>query len=68
MNQGANNSTNTKKAKESKDETAKLVADNQETVINLFMAWEGSLDLADKWIIDSGAMSPMTARKDWIII
>ena len=64
---GTNDSTDTKKAKESKDKTAKLAADNKETVINLFMAWEGTSDLAENWIIDSGATSPMTARKDWII-
>ena len=65
--QGTNDSTDTKKAKELKDETAKLAADNKETVINLFMAWEGALDLAENWIINSGATSPITARKDWII-
>jgi len=67
VDQGTNDSTDAKKAKESKDKMAKLAADNKETIINLFMAWEGTLDLAENWIIDSGAMSPMTARKDWII-
>ena len=64
---GTNDSTDAKKAKESKDKMAKLAADNKETVINLFMAWEETSDLAENWIIDSGATSPMTARKDWII-
>ena len=31
------------------------------------MVWKETLDLTDKWIIDLGAMSSMTARKDWMI-
>jgi len=31
------------------------------------MAWEVTLDLASRWIIDSGATSPMTFRKEWFI-
>jgi len=65
--QEVNNFTDTKKVKESKDKTIKLVVNNEETVINLFMAREGTLDLAEKWIINSGATLPMIARKDWII-
>jgi len=42
------------------------VVDEEETVINLFMAWEGTIDLADSWIIDLGTTSPMTARKEWM--
>ena len=61
----SNNKSESKKGP--KDENAKLAARTQETVINLFMAREGILDLAEEWIIDSGATSPMTARKDWMI-
>ena len=39
--------TNAKKRQRSKEETAKLAVDEEETVINLFMAWEGTIDLAD---------------------
>jgi len=48
VDQGVNNFTDTKKVKESKDKTIKLVANNKETVINLFMAQEGTLDLTEK--------------------
>ena len=55
-----------KKGQRSKEETAKLAVNEEETVINLFMAREGTIDLADSWIIDLGTTSPMTARKEWI--
>jgi len=31
------------------------------------MAWRSTSDLARRWIIDSGATSPMTSRKEWFI-
>jgi len=31
------------------------------------MAWEATSDLTSRWIIDSGAMLPMTSRKEWFI-
>jgi len=60
--QRSNDSTNTKKGQGSKEETAKLAVD-KETVINLFMAWEGTLDFADSWIIDSGTTSPIMVSR-----
>jgi len=66
VDQGSDDTTNAKKGQGSKEKTAKLVVDEKETVINLFMVREGTIDLVDSWIIDSGATSPMTARKDWM--
>jgi len=60
------NVSDNKKRQESRDQNAKVALTTQETLINLFMACQGKSDLADKWIIDLGAISPMTARKDWI--
>ena len=48
------------------DHTAKVATTAQEeSVVNLFMAREGTSDLSDDWIVDSGATAPMTARKEW---
>jgi len=60
------NISDNKKRQGSRDQNAKVTSTTQETLINLFMAHQGKLDLADKWIIDSGATSPTTARKDWM--
>ena len=60
------NVSDNKKGQGSRDQNAKVALNTQETLINLFMAHQGKLDLADKWIIDSGTTSPMTARKDQI--
>ena len=35
-------------------------------LIKLFMACEGNPNLAESWIIDSGATSTMTSRREWI--
>jgi len=60
-----NNKSESKKGPKNKN--AKLAARTQETVINLFMAREETLDLAKEWIINLGTMSLMTAKKDWMI-
>ena len=62
----SDNVSDNKKGQGSRDQNAKVASTTQETLINLFMACQGKSDLADKWIIDSGATSPMTARKDWM--
>ena len=60
------NVSDNKKGQGSRDQNAKVASTTQETLINLFMVHQGKSDLADKWIINSGATSPMTARKDWM--
>jgi len=56
-----------KRVEGSKTQTAKVAATTEESVIHLFMAREATSDLASRWIIDSGATSPMTSRKEWFI-
>jgi len=52
------NVSDNKKGQGSRDQNAKVASTTQETLINLFMVHQGKSDLADKWIIDSGATSP----------
>jgi len=33
-------------------------------LVNLFMAWEEFLDLVDQWIVDSEAISLITAKRE----
>jgi len=47
------------------DHTAKVATTTlEESVVNLFMAWERTSEMTDDWIVDLGAMAPMTARKE----
>ena len=66
-NQTARTVSENKRVEESKTQTAKVAAITEESVIHLFMAQKATSDLASRWIIDSGAMSPMTSRKEWFI-
>jgi len=56
-----------KRVEGSKTQTAKIATTTKESVIHLFMAQEVTSDLTSRWIIDSGATSPMTSRKEWFI-
>ena len=62
----SNGNSNNKKGSESREENAKLASAQKETLIKLFMAHEGNPNLAESWIIDSGATSTMTSRREWI--
>jgi len=66
-NQAAGTVSENKRVEGSKTQTAKITAITEESVIHLFMVWEATSDLASRWIIDLGAMSPMTSRKEWFI-
>jgi len=57
---GSCNGSSYKKRHESREESAKLASAAEETLIKLFMACEGSPDLSERWIVDSGATSTMT--------
>ena len=48
------------------DHTAKVATTTlEESIVNLFIAWEGTSEMTDDWIVDSGATAPITARKEW---
>jgi len=66
-NQAAGTVSENKRVEGSKTQTTKVIATTEESIIYLFMVWEATLDLASRWIIDSGATSPMTFRKEWFI-
>jgi len=54
-----------KRVKGSKTQTAKVATTSEEEdIVHLFMAQGLTSDLAGRWIIDSGATSPMTSRKE----
>jgi len=61
----ANGNSNHKKGPKSREENAKLASAQKETLIKLFMAHEGRQELAESWIVDSGATSTMTSRREW---
>jgi len=65
--QAAGTVSENKRVEGSKIQTAKIAVTTEESVIHLFMAREATSDLTSKWIIDSGATSPMTSRKEWFI-
>ena len=65
--QAAGTVSENKRVEGSKTQTAKVATTTEESVIHLFMAQEVTSDLASRWIIDSGATSPMTSRKEWFI-
>ena len=50
-----------------RSQTAKITATTEESVIHLFMAQKVTSDLASRWIIDLGATSLITSRKEWFI-
>ena len=62
----SNSNSNNKKGPESREENAKLASAQKETLIKLFMAHERNPNLAESWIIDSGATSTMISRREWI--
>jgi len=66
-NQAAGIVPENKRVKGSKTQTAKVAITIEESVIHLFMTWEAISDLASRWIIDSGTMSPIISRKKWFI-
>ena len=49
----------------SETQTTKVATTSEEEdIFCLFMAWESTSDLARRWIIDLGAISPMMSRKE----
>ena len=63
-NQAARTVPQTGRVEESKTQTAKVTATSEEDVVCLFIAWESISDLARRWIINLGATSPITSRKE----
>jgi len=61
----AKGNSNYKKGPELQEENAKLALVQKKTLVKLFMAHEGKQGLAESWIIDSGATSTMTLRREW---
>ena len=66
-NQAARTVPQTRRVEELKTQTAKVTATSEEDVVCLFIAWESISDLARRWIINLGATSPITSRKEWFI-
>jgi len=66
-NQVAGTVSENKRVEGSKTQTAKVTATTEESVIHLFMARKVTSDLASRWIIDLGATSLITSRKEWFI-
>ena len=62
----SNGNSNNKKEFESQEEDAKLASAQKEMLIKLFIAHKGNPNLAESWIIDSGATSTMMSRREWI--
>jgi len=62
----SNSNSNNKKGPKSREENAKLASAQKETLIKLFMAHKENPNLTESWIIDLGATSTMTSRREWI--